>query len=291
MQTRNPVVAGRFYPGREKSCLTEVKQLLAAAEPFDSLPETVVAGIVPHAGWTFSADLAAKVFAAIRKCNRQVDTFVIFGAAHSFSGPLPAVYDSGTWLTPLGELAIDEDLAQAVLKTETAVRNTTAHQSEHSIEVQTPFIQHLYPNAKIVPIVVPPTEHALLLGETVAELINAAGEKKIVCIGSTDLTHYGPGYGFTPMGVGPEACRWASNVNDKQFIGLALELEPRAMLTNAAERHNACGPGAAAAAVAVAKKLGSKRGFLLGHTNSSDVMQREMQTTSDESVGYAAIVF
>jgi AmmeMemoRadiSam system protein B len=116
-------------------------------------------------------------------------------------------------------------------------------------------------------------------------------DKKIVCIGSTDLTHYGPRYGFTPMGTGPEALKWATEVNDRRFIGLALKLEPRAMLTNAAENCNACGAGAAAAAVAAAKILGKTEGVLLAHTDSNDVMVREMGTSSQDSVGYAAIIY
>ena len=113
----------------------------------------------------------------------------------------------------------------------------------------------------------------------------------IVAIGSTDLTHYGPRYGFTPMGVGSESLQWAHEVNDRQFIDLAVGLEPERLLANALENGNACGPGAAAAAVSAAKRLGARKGVLLAHTNSNEVMLREMGTASRDSVGYAAIVF
>ncbi|MHC4725677.1 MAG: AmmeMemoRadiSam system protein B [Planctomycetota bacterium] len=115
--------------------------------------------------------------------------------------------------------------------------------------------------------------------------------KKIVCIGSTDLTHYGPRYGFTPMGVNTEALKWADNVNDRMFIDLALKLEPESLLASAAENCNACGAGAAAAAIAAAKKLGKTEGLLLAHTNSNEIMLRNMHTPSADSVGYAAIIF
>jgi AmmeMemoRadiSam system protein B len=118
-----------------------------------------------------------------------------------------------------------------------------------------------------------------------------ASDAAIVAIGSTDLTHYGPRYGFTPMGVGAEALHWASEVNDRQFIDLALALEPKRLLANALENGNACGPGAAAAVVTAAQRLGAKKGVLLGHTNSNEIMLREMGTASRDSVGYAAIVF
>ena len=290
MQTRKPIVAGQFYPGQHDSCVDEISEYLEQQTLSESLPETLIAGIVPHAGWAFSGSLAALVFSAIKQQHEKVHTFVIFGAAHGYFGQSPAVYDTGSWTTPLGEVAIDEELADAVLKSGTAVSDPNAHKSEHSIEVQVPFIQYLFAGAKILPILVPPSKQAISLGETFGDIMTPAG-KKIVCIGSTDLTHYGPRYGFTPMGISDEALQWASHVNDQQFIDLALKLEPEKMLTNAAENCNACGPGAAAATVAAAKKLGSKQGLLLAHTDSNEVMLRRMGSSSADSVGYAAIIF
>ncbi|MBN2137612.1 MAG: AmmeMemoRadiSam system protein B [Sedimentisphaerales bacterium] len=291
MQTRKPVVAGQFYPGQHDSCISEIHEFLAAIAPYESLPATIVAGIVPHAGWTFSGALAAQVFAAVKQQHEKVNTFVIFGAAHGFFGELPAVCGMSTWLSPLGETVVDDELAEAVVKTGKAAANREAHAGEHSIEVQIPFIQNLFPGAKILPILVPPREYALALGETVGDIIAGAENKKIVCIGSTDLTHYGPRYGFTPMGVGKAALRWAETVNDRKFIDLALKLDARGLLADAAENCNACGAGAAAATIAAAKKLGAKAGTLLAHTSSSKVMLEKMNTAGQESVGYAAIVF
>ena len=65
MRTRNPIVAGQFYPGRQGSCVDEIKEYLEGGSLSESLPETIVAGIVPHAGWTFSGSLAALVCSAI----------------------------------------------------------------------------------------------------------------------------------------------------------------------------------------------------------------------------------
>ena len=291
MRTRNPIVAGQFYPGRQGSCVDEIKECLEGGALSESLPETIVAGIVPHAGWTFSGGLAALVFSAIKQRHEKVHTFVIFGAAHGYFGQSPAVYDKGSWLTPLGEVTIDEELADAVLDSGSAVTNPGAHSSEHSIEVQVPFIQHLFDDAKILPILVPPIEESVALGEAVGEIISADEKKKIVCIGSTDLTHYGPRYGFTPMGTGEDAFQWASEVNDGEFIDFALKLKPQKMLASAAENCNACGYGAAAAAVAAARKIGRTKGLLLAHTNSNEVMLQKMGTSSTDSVGYAAIVF
>ena len=291
MQVRKPIVAGQFYPALHDTCVDEIKECLEQGTLSQPLPEAIVAGIVPHAGWAFSGNLAASVLSAIKQHHEKVNTFVIFGAAHGYFSQLPAVYGKGSWATPLGEIAIDEDLADAVLTTNSAVNDPDAHRLEHSIEVQVPFIQYLFNDSKILPIVTPPVEHAAALGTVVGDIINSQSNKKIVCIGSTDLTHYGPRYGFEPMGSGPNAFEWANKINDQQFIDLALKLEPQAMLASAAEHCNACGPGAAAATVAAAKKLGKTQGLLLAHTNSNEIMLRNMGTSSSDSVGYAAIVF
>ncbi len=296
MRTRKPIVAGQFYPAQHHSCIHEINQCLDAGMPESvglpaGLPETITAGIVPHAGWTFSGPVAALVFAAVRQQHEKVHTFVIFGAAHGYFGATPAVCGSGIWETPLGEAAIDEGLAEMVLSTGSAVNNPEAHLCEHSIEVQVPFIQYLFAGARILPILVPPTDAAVTLGTHVGEIISRQEQKKIVCIGSTDLTHYGPRYGFTPKGTGKEALEWAEKVNDREFIDLALKLDAAEMLANAARNSNACGPGAAAATVAAAKRLGCQSGLLLGQTSSNQVMLDRMGTTSADSVGYAAIVF
>ena len=291
MRARKPIVAGQFYPGQHDSCVDQINQCLEQETLSEPLPETIVAGIVPHAGWMFSGSLAAMVFSAIKQQHEKVHTFIIFGAAHSYFGQSPAVYDKGFWSTPLGEVAIDEDLAEAVLGDSVAVSDPQDHQAEHSIEVQVPFIQHLFPGAKLLPVLVPPNEKAVTLGTNVGKIIGAVENKKIVCIGSTDLTHYGPRYGFEPMGTGADALKWASRVNDKKFIDLALKLEPEQLLASAAEDYNACGPGAAAAAVTAAKKLGKTKGLLLAQTDSNEIMLHKMGTSSTDSVGYAAIVF
>ena len=291
MQTRKSIVAGQFYPAQHSSCVDEINEYNEQIIPPEALPETIVAGIVPHAGWTFSGLLALMVFSAIKQQHEKVNTFVIFGAAHSYFGPAPAIYDTGTWTTPMGDVVIDEDLAAVILKSGTAISNPDAHSDEHSIEVQVPLIQHLFPGAKILPILTPPSEQAIAVGDSCGDAVATEQNKKIICIGSTDLTHYGPRYGFEPMGAGPDALQWASDVNDKEFIDLVLKLEPEELLANAEKNCNACGPGAAAATVAAAKKLGKTSGQLLAHTNSNEIMQKKFGSPSSDSVGYAAIVF
>ncbi|MHC5157383.1 MAG: AmmeMemoRadiSam system protein B [Planctomycetota bacterium] len=290
MNVRKPAVAGQFYGGTPAQCLAEIDECLPLRDLKTELPDPIVAAIVPHAGWVFSGELAATAFKAIQQANQHVDTFVIFGAAHRYFGGGAVVYDSGAWETPLGQIEIDTELASLIVD-KGAIADPNAHRGEHSIEVQVPFIQHLFPNAKIVPIIVPVADFDHKFGTHVGQLIHKHKDKKVVCIASTDLTHYGPRYGFCPEGTGEAALKWAREVNDMEFIDLALRMEADRLLEVALEKGNACGPAAVATVVATAKAMGRICGILLGHTTSSDIMLQKFNQSSEESVGYAAIVF
>jgi AmmeMemoRadiSam system protein B len=287
---RKPAVAGQFYAATRSACLAEIEECLSQ-QPFSGdLPDPIVAGIVPHAGWVFSGRLAAMVFQAVRQVDGQVDTFVLFGAAHRYYSGSPAVYDRGAWETPLGLAYIDEELADQIVSLG-ALASPNAHSGEHSIEVQVPFIQYLFPNARIVPILMPLSGFEVPFGTAVGRLLASLEDKQAVCIASTDLTHYGPRYGFCPAGTGPSALAWAHQVNDREFIELAVRMEAEKIVPTASEKQNACGPSAAAAVVAAARAMGARRGVLLAHTSSNEVMLRKFRQRSEESVGYAAIVF
>jgi AmmeMemoRadiSam system protein B len=290
MNIRKPAVAGQFYGGSRSECLAEIQECMPdRIQPADELPQPIVAGIVPHAGWMFSGPLAAAVFKAIQQVNGDVDTFVLFGAAHRYFDGAAVVYDSGQWETPLGRVDVDTDLAQAIVAVG-GVPDPAAHKGEHSIEVQVPFIQHLFPRARIVPVIVPASGFDAAFAAQVGKLLQSRSEKT-VCIASTDLTHYGPRYGFCPEGAGQAAIRWAKEVNDMQFIELALRMEAEDLVETAMESGSACGPAAVGTVVAAAKAMGRNHGVLLGHTTSSEIMMEKFNQTSEESVGYAAIVF
>jgi AmmeMemoRadiSam system protein B len=290
MNVRKPAVAGQFYGGSRSECLAEIDECLPQRDLNMELPNPILAAVVPHAGWVFSGELAAAAFKAIKQVNSDVDTFVIFGAAHRYFDGGAAVYDSGAWETPLGSVNIDAELAAEIVA-KGAVADPNAHRGEHSIEVQVPFIQHLFPNAKIVPIIVPVADFDHNFGTHVGELFLEKKDKTIVCIASTDLTHYGPRYGFCPQGIGEAALKWSREVNDMEFIDLALKMEADKLLQVALDKGNACGPAAVATVVLAAKAMGRICGVLLGHTTSHDIMLQKFNQPSEESVGYAAIVF
>jgi hypothetical protein len=257
----------------------------------EGLPALPVAGIVPHAGWVFSGGTALAVLEAIRD-RRTPKTFVLLGACHH---PVRrnAVFTEGGWETPLGTVTVDERVAREIVARagNLADDDPQAHESEHSLEVQLPLIQHLFPEARIVPILVPPGAGAPALGQLAGQVIRDLDADAVV-IGSTDLTHYGPMYGFTPKGVGPDAVRWVREENDRRMIDLMLALEADKIAPEAQDHWNACGAGAVAATLAAARSLGAEQGRLVNYTTSYDIMQAEMGRTDYEAVvGYAGLVF
>jgi hypothetical protein len=284
-------VAGQFYPDTRKDCLAEIADCLPKGPIKAELPAYITAGIVPHAGWVFSGELAAMVFQAIKQVNHQVDTFVFFGAAHRCADAAPVIFPDGQWETPLGKIDIDQSLTEELIALG-AKPDIQAHRYEHSIEVQIPFVQHLFPNAAMAAIIMPlaGNHYECEFGQKIGEFLKNV-EKKIVCIASTDLTHYGPRYGFTPQGTGTAGIRWAHDVNDLDFINKAIRMDAENLFLSSVHSENACGPAAAAAVVAAAKAAGCPKGYLLAQTNSAEIMKAKFQQSSSESVGYAAMVF
>ncbi|MDM8007829.1 MAG: AmmeMemoRadiSam system protein B [Phycisphaerae bacterium] len=290
MSVREPAVAGQFYPGSRKQCEQEITALLAEAGEPPKFTGLAVGGIVPHAGWVFSGAVAAEVIALLAG-QTGVETFVVFGAMHRYaSRAAGSVFARGAWETPLGQIAIDEELAQAVLADSRILKDEPdAHEMEHSVEVQVPFIQHAAPSAKLLPIIVPPSASAPDVGRAVAERAKAL-RRGVVFVGSTDLTHYGPGYRFTPMGSGPDALRWAKEVNDRRVLDLVEALKSHQIVPEAIEHHNACGSGAVAAAMEASKVMGANQAHILRHTTSNEVARRRFGESAD-AVGYAGVIF
>jgi len=291
MKIRSPVVAGQCYPGSRDAASTEVRKYLDLPINEAELANHIVGGIVPHAGWAYSGAVAAKVFKAIALQRKTIETVVMFGAVHRYGLNRAAICVHGTWDTPLGPMAINEHLAEDILAgTDLIADKPSAHDSEHSIEVQLPFIQVLFPEANFVPIMVPPHRGAGRVGKVAARAILALGVDA-VCIGSSDLTHYGPSYGFTPKGTGPGGIRWAKQVNDRQLLDSVAELDPQAVLDRAGTSQSACGAGAIAATIGAAIELGAETAKVLEHTTSAEVSVKRYGSEMTDSVGYAAIVF
>ncbi|MBN1419859.1 MAG: AmmeMemoRadiSam system protein B [Planctomycetes bacterium] len=274
-------VATQFYPTASPET---IESYLRGFQP-PQIPEAAVAGIVPHAGWVYSGSTAARTLATIRE-RARVRAIVLLGAVHRVWIDRPAIYPSGAWETPFGALPVDSALAESIAREagDGARLDAAAHEDEHSIEVQLPFVRYLFGELPIVPIAVPPEPSSPSFGEAVGRAIAGCGA---VVVASTDLTHYGEMYGFAPAGLGDPGRRFLAE-NDRRIVDLAIDLDAEGIVPEARAHHNACGAGAMAAAVAAARTLGAERGVLVQYTTSHEVRPERVFSMA---VGYAGIVF
>lgn len=291
MLIREPVVAGHFYPASAARCGADLDALLhEVASMNGDAADPLLGGLVPHAGWACSGRTAARVFHAL-SLRRHPKVMVMFGGVHRFRGKEAAMFGSGRWQTPLGDIDVDARLAERVLgHTNLIVDDPYAHEDEHSLEVQMPFVKRLFPAMKILPIMVPINARAAEVGDAVARTL-IAYDYDATIVGTTDLTHYGPHYGFTPQGVGGKANAWAKEVNDRRFIERVCKMEAGEVVVEATKHRNACNAGATAATIAAVTALGATQGVLLEHTTSAEVLGGKSGAEMADSVGYAGIVF
>jgi hypothetical protein len=155
---------------------------------------------------------------------------------------------------------------------------------DNTIEVQLPFVKHFFPTAAIVPVGVPPSALAQTMGTTAVDVASKLG-LVIKVIGSTDMTHYGPNYGFTPGGAGEAAHDWVKQTNDPKAIKAMVSMDADAIVAQGLKNHNLCCAGAAAAAATASKAMGAARGIQLDYTTSYE------KNPGDSFVGYSGILF
>jgi len=282
MDIRKADFAGSWYPGTESECRKVMEAFSECLTPC-SFKQGISGGIVPHAGWYYSGQVAFNVIKSLKN-DTLPDVFVIFGR-HLHAGSSSYIMKDGAWETPLGELEIDAGLAERLTaEFKFVVETAGRHDQDNTIELQLPFIKYLFPDVKIVPIGAPPKASSIRIGERVSEIAEEMG-KKVFVLGSTDLTHYGYNYDNVPKGTGKKAVEWVKNENDKRMIDLMLEMDPEGIISEALINSNACCSGAVAAAVAALKKMGALRGEKLIYRTSYDIRP------DDSFVGYAGIVF
>ncbi|MHB1317959.1 MAG: AmmeMemoRadiSam system protein B, partial [Anaerolineae bacterium] len=234
MLMRKPRVAGAFYPGTEREIREQVRIWLEDVTL--DVRGTIYGGIVPHAGWVYSGRTAMHLLKALWQ-GEHPETVLLFGAVHTPGVPGPSVYGSGVWRTPLGDVGVDVALGQALLAADSRFADRpAAHADEHSIEVQVPLIQALFPQALILPVAMPPVIDALELG-SIAAGVAKRFDRRVSVIGSTDLTHYGPRYGMAPAGSGEPGLAWA-RANDRRLLDLVVGLETGRVLAEAHAHYN-----------------------------------------------------
>lgn len=263
---RQPAVAGYFYPGKKDVLLREVTQYTSAAG--DKI--RALGCVVPHAGYMYSGHVAGAVFARLELPRR----FIILCPNHTGRGEPLAVMSEGNWLTPLGEVAIDRELA-AQLKQNFKLlsEDADAHMGEHALEVQLPFLQHLAGTFTFVPITVGVGNYSVLaaLGEAMATTL-AGVEEPVLIVASSDMNHY--------------ESDARTRVKDRKAIDQLLALDPRGLYdVVTGEDISMCGFGPAVAMLTAAKRRGATSAELVKYATSGDI-------TGDREkvVGYAGVV-
>jgi AmmeMemoRadiSam system protein B len=278
---RRPTVAGQFYEGDAEALRAQLKAcFLHRLGPqklpqvnFHMHPRNIVGMVCPHAGYMYSGPVAATAFYELA-IDGKPDTVVLLGPNHTGYGSALALMREGTWQTPLGNVEIDTELANAILKeTRTVDADATAHRFEHSLEVQLPFLQFLYGNDfKIVPIcyLMQDYDSAVEVGRALTEALDATNT---VVIASSDMTHYEPAKKAAQKDQ--EALKHVIAMDAKRFY-------------ETIEKQNitACGYAPITSLITYANGVNAKEAKLLSYHNSGDI-------TGDHSsvVGYAAVSF
>lgn len=188
MSTRPPAVAGLFYPGRPQSLRQFVEELLAAAHEPTGQQAGLCAKVlvVPHAGYVYSGALAAQAYRLLADRRRAVRRVVLLGPAHRVPVSGLALPGSRAFATPLGEIAIDAELADAVRALPGVTTSDAAHAEEHSLEVQLPFLQAALDDFTLLPLLVGGATPA----QVAAVLERVWGGDETLIVISTDLSHF-----------------------------------------------------------------------------------------------------
>jgi MEMO1 family protein len=186
MQTvRPPAVAGLFYPLAANALTHDVRALLASVRPGYLKPKAL---IVPHAGYVYSAAVAAVAYAALQPFASRIRRVVLLGPAHRVAVRGLALPGADAFATPLGLVQLDMDAAETIAALPQIITSPQCHAQEHSLEVQLPFLQTVLPEFKLLPLAV-----GAASAEEVSEMLELlwGGDETLIVV-SSDLSHYLP---------------------------------------------------------------------------------------------------
>jgi AmmeMemoRadiSam system protein B len=253
--TREPAVAGSWYPGGKAALVSEVEAYLEAAHPLR--PRGTLVGLVsPHAGLRYSGPVAAWGYSLL--AGHAPRTVALVGPSHHAAFRGVAIWPRGEWRTPLGPLAVDEEAAARLLDAAPGiVDEPRPHLPEHCLEMQLPFLKRLAPEARIVPMLMG-TQSRGEVDMLASALADVLGGTDALLVASSDLSHYHPAH---------EAERLDAAVLDhvRRFDaeGLMSLLERT--------REHACGGGPIVAVMTAAAALGADEATVLRYADSGDV--------------------
>jgi AmmeMemoRadiSam system protein B len=262
---RSAAVAGRFYPSDPRELAAEID----IYAPVDAEKLPALGCVVPHAGYMYSGHVAGAVYSSLQIPSRCI----LLGPRHFPRGQPMAILTEGSWQTPFGEAPIDSELAAKLAHASPVLReDPVAHEREHSLEVQIPFLQRLVPDLRFVPVVLASDRYDALeqLGQSVAQVVSKQKDPVLV-IASTDMNHY--------------ESDAITREKDRKAIDRILALDPRGLYdTVRKEGITMCGYAATVAMLVAMNQLGAKEAKLVRYATSGEVTGDR-----DEVVGYAGI--
>ena len=263
---REAAVSGMFYPGSP----IELRKTIAEMVDEDAVKEDAIGLIMPHAGYVYSGNVAG---ATISRVNVK-DTCIVMGPNHTGKGRPFSIMTNGIWKTPLGNVKIDSALAKRILANSKYLsEDYLAHISEHSIEVQLPFLQYFNQDVQIVPIILSHATGTVYreIGRAIAKAIEDSGKEALI-IASSDMTHYEE--------------HQAVIRKDNMAIEAILELDEGELLERIRNNNiSMCGSGPAVSLISAARELGAGESELVMHRTSGDT-----SGDYDSVVGYAGII-
>lgn len=279
LQIRMPAVAGQFYPADSTKLLTAIKDFLNDAVTKNT--GKPLALICPHAGYIFAGQIIADSYNQAK--NYKYDLIVILGTNHTTEGfNKVALYPGNGFETPLGVSYIDTTVEEELMKSDDdCVFYETPHTKEHSVEVQVPFIQCVFPGVKILPVIIgaPDYEMCVKFGKALAVL---AKKHNALIVASSDLSHY-PAYDDAES-VDENTLTAAASLDSKK---LEAEIEKQSSKGTENLVTCACGEGPILCAIAAAKELGADCGTIISYANSGDCTVGNRQKV----VGYGSVVY
>ncbi|HRS97878.1 MAG TPA: AmmeMemoRadiSam system protein B [Smithella sp.] len=267
---RKSVIAGSWYPGDPSVLRKNIEDY------FRMIPDVEISGdvvglISPHAGYMYSGHVAAHSYKLVR--GGTYDVVIVIGPSHRVAFHGVSVLSRGGYETPLGIIPVAEDLAEELKHSGTVVADIPqAHLQEHSVEIQLPFLQVCLGAFSFLPLVMG-DQDKMTCRELARQIGDAVQDKKILLVGSSDLSHF---YHYNTAKKMDAIV--VEHLKQGDADGLLQDLNDGVV--------EACGGGPMAVVMLVAKKLKADKAYFLKYANSGDV-------TGDKSsvVGYAAAAF
>jgi len=275
LNTRSRCLPEGWYP----SSAEEIRHFVRGI-PDEEVRAGASAGMVPHAGWAFCGAMIARTIKCMAK---DLHSIVILGG-HNPPGGRLIRYDEDAWDFPTTRLYRDVEISDSVNSRLSAEYKPVAESSaDNTVEVVLSMVAAILPEVQWAAWRIPSDERSLDFGRVLAETVEKS-DKSVVVIGSTDLTHYGPNYGFMPEESRSDPRGWVKK-RDYEILRALANFDGIEALEAANKQKSACSAGGAVGAMEYAKVLGTGAGTILDYSLSSDLYP------SSSFVAYGSIIW